>query len=311
TSWDEYRSQIIEKVKLNTSLKEPNEVDKAIATFTNVVVEAAQRATSKQSAQCTLNMIPVELKKLIAEKRRIRDKAKLFADHLAITFTASDDEVDDEIARHLSNIPPNLPPIKSFTATKLQQEIDLLNTRKASGIDKVTSKMLKELPKKEEWISEHQFGFRQDHSTVQQVYRITHEIYLACEQKIYCTAVFLDVREQDAGVDGSFMRQKAEQLAKAMGKDNLLAIKGWFHRWKKRETIGIIRTLKAYYQREMRRRIPEIMEDIQNMSASDLAKKTNVLDALHLIAMSWDNVTAPIIWNYVQHGGFSTGAPEY
>lgn len=54
--------------------------------------------------------------------------AKLSADHLADTFTPNDDEVDDEIARHLSNIPPTLPPIKSFTATELQQEIDLLNT---------------------------------------------------------------------------------------------------------------------------------------------------------------------------------------
>ncbi|KAF2899887.1 hypothetical protein ILUMI_06299 [Ignelater luminosus] len=82
------------------------------------------------------------------EKWSDKDKAKLFADHLAVTFTPNDDEVDDEIARHLSNIPPNLPPIKSFTATELQQDIDLLNTRKASGIDKVTAKMLKELPKK-------------------------------------------------------------------------------------------------------------------------------------------------------------------
>ncbi|KAF2881190.1 hypothetical protein ILUMI_24974 [Ignelater luminosus] len=161
--------------------------------LTKSVTDAAQPATPQQSAQCTLNMLLVELKKLTAEKRRTRarwqrtqapadrttynrisnqlkakirdlreksfneyvknfnrfdntlwkrikstkkpklqnppvrnsslpaaewarsdkDKAKLFADHLAVTFTPNDDEVDDEIARHLSNIPPNLPPIKS------------------------------------------------------------------------------------------------------------------------------------------------------------------------------------------------------
>ena len=48
---------------------------------------------------------------------------------------------------------------------------------------------------------------------------------------------FTNVREQDARVDGPLMRQKAEQLAKKMGKTDFVATEGWFHRRKKRENI--------------------------------------------------------------------------
>lgn len=69
---------------------------------------------------------------------------------------------------------------------------------------------------------------------------------------------------------------------------------------------GIIRTLKAYYRKEMRARILENMEDTQShMTANDLAKKTNLLDALHLIAMSWQQVSSSTIKNCFKHGGFS------
>jgi hypothetical protein len=53
---------------------------------------------------------------------------------------------------------------------------------------------------------------------------------------------FTNVREQDARVDGPLMRQKAEELAKRMGKDDFVATEGWFHRWKKRENIIYKRT---------------------------------------------------------------------
>jgi hypothetical protein len=50
-------------------------------------------------------------------------------------------------------------------------------------------------PNTEEWIPSHQFGFRENHSTVQQIHRITHKIHQALENKEYCTSVFLDVRQ--------------------------------------------------------------------------------------------------------------------
>lgn len=45
------------------------------------------------------------------------------------------------------------------------------------------------------WIPLHQFGFRENHSTVQQTHRITHKIQQAFENKEYCTSVFLDVKQ--------------------------------------------------------------------------------------------------------------------
>ena len=73
---------------------------------------------------------------------------------------------------------------------------------------------------------------------------------------------------------------------------------------------GIIRSFKAYYRREMRTRILENMEDSQNLTANELAKKTNVLEALHLLAMSWKHVSDKTIQNCFSHGGFSNGERE-
>ena len=49
---------------------------------------------------------------------------------------------------------------------------------------------------------------------------------------------------------------------------------------------GIIQSLKAHYRREMRANVLEQIEDVKKMSANNLAKKTNLLEALHLSALS-------------------------
>jgi hypothetical protein len=46
-----------------------------------------------------------------------------------------------------------------------------------------------------DWIPNHQFGFRQAHSTLQQCHRITDVINKAMENRQYYTAVFLDVSQ--------------------------------------------------------------------------------------------------------------------
>jgi hypothetical protein len=55
------------------------------------------------------------------------------------------------------------------------------------------STSIKSDPNTEEWIPSHHFGFRENHSTVQQIHRITNKIHEALENKEYCTSVFLDV----------------------------------------------------------------------------------------------------------------------
>jgi hypothetical protein len=62
-------------------------------------------------------------------------------------------------------------------------------------LEKLLLKRIRSDPNTEEWIPSHQFGFRENHSTVQQIHRITHKIHQALENKGYCTSVFLDVRQ--------------------------------------------------------------------------------------------------------------------
>jgi hypothetical protein len=45
------------------------------------------------------------------------------------------------------------------------------------------------------WMPPHQFGFRNQHSTVQQTHRIIHTIHQALEDKQYCTSIFLDISQ--------------------------------------------------------------------------------------------------------------------
>ena len=59
--------------------------------------------------------------------------------------------------------------------------------------------------------------------------------------------------------------------------------------------------LKAYYRKEMH---SQILENMEELSGSNLAKKNNVLDAIHLLAMVWNEVSKKTIINCFIHGGF-------
>lgn len=61
--------------------------------------------------------------------------------------------------------------------------------------EKILLKRLKPILTEEEIIPDHQFGFRTEHSTVEQVHRIVDTITDAFEKKKYCTAAFLDVEK--------------------------------------------------------------------------------------------------------------------
>jgi hypothetical protein len=54
---------------------------------------------------------------------------------------------------------------------------------------------IKNDPKAVEWIPHHQFGFREQHSTVQQTHRVVYTINQALDHKEYCTSVFLDIKQ--------------------------------------------------------------------------------------------------------------------
>jgi hypothetical protein len=44
-------------------------------------------------------------------------------------------------------------------------------------------------------IPDYQFGFREHHSTIQQIHRIVNKIAASLEEKQYCTAAFLDIAQ--------------------------------------------------------------------------------------------------------------------
>ena len=44
-------------------------------------------------------------------------------------------------------------------------------------------------------IPDHQFGFRNKHSTIEQMHRLINEIIVALENTEYCTALFIDIEK--------------------------------------------------------------------------------------------------------------------
>ena len=63
-------------------------------------------------------------------------------------------------------------------------------------ISKILEKLiLNRLTRFQNWIPEHQFGFRKEHSTIQQCHRLSDSINRALEEREYCSAVFLDISQ--------------------------------------------------------------------------------------------------------------------
>ena len=54
----------------------------------------------------------------------------------------------------------------------------------------------------------------------------------------------------------------------------------------------------------MHANVLEQIEDVKKVSANNLAKKTNLLEALHLLALSWTHVSEETIQNCFKKGGF-------
>ena len=61
--------------------------------------------------------------------------------------------------------------------------------------EKILLKRLKPIIEEKKLIPDHQFGFREQHSTIDQVHRITNVIEKSLEEKKICSTVFLDVAQ--------------------------------------------------------------------------------------------------------------------
>lgn len=85
-------------------------------------------------------------------------------------------------------------PGKPLHEANSYRPISLLPTM-SKVFEKLFLKRLKPILEDNKLIPDHQFGFREKHSTIDQVHRIVNVIETALEEKKICTAVFLDVAQ--------------------------------------------------------------------------------------------------------------------
>jgi len=85
-------------------------------------------------------------------------------------------------------------PGKNETLASSYRPISLLPT-----LSKLFEKMLLQnlypILEENNLLPDHQFGFREQHSTIEQVHRIVNEIKFTLDSKKYCSAIFLDVAQ--------------------------------------------------------------------------------------------------------------------
>lgn len=85
---------------------------------------------------------------------------------------------------------PGKPPLEvaSYRSISLLPNISKL-------FEKLLLKRLKPIIESKQLIPSHQFGFRKEHSTIDQVHRITDVIEKSLEEKKFCSVAFLDVAQ--------------------------------------------------------------------------------------------------------------------
>lgn len=267
--WQQHRSPQ-HKTKLNECTKRLRELlaSEKTSSLKNYLESLDVTPDSKYSLWRAARNLkkPVEFKPPLRSQRgnwarSDSEKGNLFSDHLKTVFTPN--SITD-----VFDLPSvvALPPYPlSFQFRDLQKLVANLNPKKAPGIDGITNKMLKELPRtalrimlfifnailrleyfptnwkiasvkmipkpgkdhtkaesyrpisllptvsklfekllmsklspiiaERRCIPDHQFGFRRQHSTIQQTHRLVQVIRNAFEKKLFCSALFIDVSQ--------------------------------------------------------------------------------------------------------------------
>ena len=84
-------------------------------------------------------------------------------------------------------------PGKPIHETSSYRPISLLPTL-SKLLEKLLTNRLFSLLEDLQTLPDHQFGFWKQHSTIEQIHRITHNISQTLEMKKFCSAVFLDIQ---------------------------------------------------------------------------------------------------------------------
>ena len=72
---------------------------------------------------------------------------KLFAEYLSEVFSPHNNDQDQEAKQDLATPNQSQERLKAFALKEINDNIKMLNQKKAPGLDLKTSRMLKELPK--------------------------------------------------------------------------------------------------------------------------------------------------------------------
>jgi hypothetical protein len=104
----------------------------------------------KSSRKPMLASPPLRLRTPNQERRVNSDneKAAVFAKHLADEFQPHEQEPDEEMTEFLELSAQPAEPIKHITPKEINDELGLLNKRKAPDMDLITPRMLHEMPRK-------------------------------------------------------------------------------------------------------------------------------------------------------------------
>jgi hypothetical protein len=78
--------------------------------------------------------------------------------------------------------------LKSYRPISLQYTVNKI-------FEKLLQRRLNTDLKPDDWMPPHQFGFRNQYSTIQQTHRTVHTIHQALEDKQCCTSILLDVSQ--------------------------------------------------------------------------------------------------------------------
>jgi hypothetical protein len=77
TDWNAFRTRIDENIKLCIKLKQPDDIDEAVNSFTCLIQEAAWRSTPPETpGKDPVSFTPSHIRELVAEKRRGRNRWK-------------------------------------------------------------------------------------------------------------------------------------------------------------------------------------------------------------------------------------------
>lgn len=170
--------------EVEDELQTPLQMALPIQKFTIAEIENEIKMLNNKKSPGQDLITPIILKQL--PEQGIKFLRNLFNGILRLTYWPLQLKFAQIILIPKPGKPPN--DIQSYRPISLLSVISKL-------LEKLLLRRINENSLQDEWLPNHQFGFRHYHSTIQQCHRITNSIQTALQSKLFCSAVMLDVRQ--------------------------------------------------------------------------------------------------------------------